>query len=292
MRLLTKTQPLLLIALLAASSLISVETASAQTTPKPSIPEFTISVIDHTYDVQTTTTTTDPYDGHISTTTTPGYHMVNGSIEISIKNQPFTPYYASNGYPIKLFYHIRAQGFDANSWYYLPGEGSSGDYLEASNSSQTTITLIYNANCFGPGMGTLINYKADGTVDFQVEAFIGFKNVTRIGIDLVPRPWDFLTQFVGQTSGWSNTQTATIPNGAYTPIIPTPLPTQQPTPNPTVPHLTLPPVTNSSSTISINYSISLPLTAVVIIITALISVIVAMAVLLVYMKKKGSAKHA
>jgi hypothetical protein len=92
-------------------SLFIAKPVSAQSTPKPSIPEFTVSVTDQSYDVQTTTTTTtSPYDGHISTTTTPGYHEINGSIELSIKNQPFTPYYGSNGYPIKLYYHVRANG--------------------------------------------------------------------------------------------------------------------------------------------------------------------------------------
>jgi 5-hydroxyisourate hydrolase-like protein (transthyretin family) len=73
---------------------------NAASIPKPSVPEFTVSVTDHSYDVQTTTTTNTDFDGRITTTTTPGYHMVNGSIELSIKNQPFTSYYDSDGYPI------------------------------------------------------------------------------------------------------------------------------------------------------------------------------------------------
>ena len=220
---------------------------SAQATPKPSVPEFTVSVTDHSYDVQaTTTTTTSPYDGHISTTTTPGYHEVNGSIQLSIKNQPFTPYYASNGYPIKLFYHFRAKGLDGN--WFDSGEGPYSDtYFEATNSTFTTVTVPYSGSFFESN-GGWANYKPDGTLDFQVEAFIGYMNVTNVNpTDLMVRPDDLRTEFVGQTSGWSNTQTATIPNASYIPIIASPLPTSNPTSTPSIP-TTEPSVSSQGST--------------------------------------------
>jgi hypothetical protein len=112
------------------------------------VPEFTVSVTDYSYDVQTTTTTTtDPYDGHIKTTTEPGYHAVNGTITLYIKNQPFTPYYASNGYPIKLYYHIRAMGYDFN-WHYPEYSAYSNKYFEADNSTYTTVQLRCTTNFF------------------------------------------------------------------------------------------------------------------------------------------------
>lgn len=107
---LSKTIALALILVLATSSIMLVGSSSEQSIPKPSIPEFTISVTDHSYDVPTTTTTTTDLDGRIITKTTPGYHAINGSITLSIKNQPFTPYYDSDGYPINLYYHIRVKG--------------------------------------------------------------------------------------------------------------------------------------------------------------------------------------
>jgi hypothetical protein len=216
-------------------SLFIAKPVSAQSTPKPSIPEFTVSVTDQSYDVQTTTTTTtSPYDGHISTTTTPGYHEVNGSIELSIKNQPFTPHYGSNGYPIKLYYHVRAMGVDPENWLYSPGDGPDS-YFQATNSTYTSVTFGYSGNSFEIS-GGFIGYRPDGTIDFQVEAFIGYMNVTNINpVDIVVRPDDLRTEFVGQTSGWSITQTATIPNASYTPIIPTPLPTSNPTSTPYIP---------------------------------------------------------
>jgi hypothetical protein len=219
---------LTLLTLLVGTCLMMANVASAQSIPKPSIPEFTVTVTDHSYDVKTTTTTTtDPYDGHIFTTTAPGYHAKNGSIELSIKNQPFTPYYDSNGYPIKLYYHYRAQGLNVN--WHDSGVGTYLDaYFEATNSTYTTVTIGYGGNFFQTAGGS-DNYKADGTIDFQVEAFIGYKNVTlKSSSCVVIRQEDLRTEFVGQTSGWSSTQTATIPNGAYTPTIPNP--TNSPTP--------------------------------------------------------------
>ena len=42
---------LLLVVILVGSSLIMVESASAQSIPKPSIPEFTVNLIDSSYDI-------------------------------------------------------------------------------------------------------------------------------------------------------------------------------------------------------------------------------------------------
>jgi archaellum component FlaG (FlaF/FlaG flagellin family) len=60
---------------------------------KPSVPEFNVTIVSYPYDVPSKTTTTiDEYTGKETTTTQPGYHVENKSIEIIIKNQPFTPY--------------------------------------------------------------------------------------------------------------------------------------------------------------------------------------------------------
>ena len=60
---------------------------------KPSVPEFSVRIVAYPYDVPPETTTTiDEYTGKETTTTQPGYHVENKSIEITIKNQPFTPY--------------------------------------------------------------------------------------------------------------------------------------------------------------------------------------------------------
>lgn len=213
-----KACSLVLLTLMIASSISLVKPSFAQSLPKPSVPEFTVSVTDYTYDVPTTTTTTTDLDGRKITTTTPGYHMVNGSITLSIKNQPFTPYYDSDGYPINLYYHYRV-GIDAD-WTY---SGYSPDvYFEATNTTYTSFTLGYQGN-FIQVNGGYSNRPSDGTVNFQVEAFIGHTNTTyRFSGSPIIRPDDYIVKYVGQASGWSETQTARIPNGAFIPTTPNP----------------------------------------------------------------------
>src|SRR3972149_2373794 len=83
---------LLLILALTASSLTAVKGVSVESIPKPSAPEFTVKIVSYPYDVPPKTTTTiDQYTGKETTTTTPGYHVENKSIEVAIKNPQFAP---------------------------------------------------------------------------------------------------------------------------------------------------------------------------------------------------------
>ena len=77
---------LIFVFVLTASSLIIVKPTWAQT--KPSVPEFTVKLEDHSYDVLTTYSI-DPYTGE--NVTHAGYHVENKTIEVTIKNQPFVP---------------------------------------------------------------------------------------------------------------------------------------------------------------------------------------------------------
>jgi hypothetical protein len=68
----TKGLSLLFVVIITVSSLIMVESANAQSTSKPSVPEFTIETVSSPYDVPSTTTTTiDPYTGKETVTTQP-----------------------------------------------------------------------------------------------------------------------------------------------------------------------------------------------------------------------------
>ena len=75
---------LLLVVILAVSSLMMVESAFAQSIPKPSVPEFTVKIVAQPYDVPTTTSI-DSYSG--KEIIHQGYHVENKSIEVKIKNQ-------------------------------------------------------------------------------------------------------------------------------------------------------------------------------------------------------------
>lgn len=83
----SKNASLILIIVLAASSLIMAETAGAQTS-KPSVPQFTVQPIGPSYDVPPTYSL-DPNTGQFVTQN--GYHVEYSYVEITIKNQAFPP---------------------------------------------------------------------------------------------------------------------------------------------------------------------------------------------------------
>ena len=97
---------ILLVALFVVSSLIMVESTTAQTIPKPSVPEFTLKYVVQPYYIPevTPTYTIDPYTGEqkIQTPGSPSVSGNNRTVEIKIKNQNFTPYYDSKNNYIQL----------------------------------------------------------------------------------------------------------------------------------------------------------------------------------------------
>jgi hypothetical protein len=230
---------LLFVVILAVSSLIMVESANAQSITKPSIPQFTLMFQDNTYVVQPTTfTTTDPYTGKQTTTgSTIGAYVANASITVRITNQPFTPYTDANNNTIQLYYDVRWKGQFADSW-----EGSlfpNVYIIQDSSKDYTDVRLGFTSNYYTVYDAAQINWHALGNpVDIQVEACTGYVNRTG------NPPYTPLSQtFIGETSGWSNTQTITASNAITSPAptpaptlnSPTPTPTQNPTPTPTVP---------------------------------------------------------
>jgi hypothetical protein len=60
-------------------ALITVEFASAQSNPKPSVPQFSVHWADRSYDIPQTTST-DPYTG--KSITNPAQHVTNKTITL------------------------------------------------------------------------------------------------------------------------------------------------------------------------------------------------------------------
>jgi hypothetical protein len=226
--------------------------------PKPSVPEFTVKLVAHPYDVPTTYSI-DPYTGE--TITHAGYHVENKSIEVSIKNQPFTPYTDTDGKSINLYYNVRVKGHFEENWTELfsaSGEyPSAGSYPKQDYGSQYTIV-------FYPRI-----VPSNGQMDFQVEALVGY--YTRVYLGNTPAYHDV---FTGESSGWSNTQTLTISASQ------TPTPSPATTPTPTAP--------NMGPTSSPSQEPALTQEQLEIIIGAAIAaaVIVAGLVLLIYLSKR------
>ncbi len=207
----SKYVALLVIAFLTLPSLMIVESAFAQSIPKPSVPEFTLKYVDYSYDTSPTYGI-DQFTGK-TVVTDEGEHFDNRSVVFAIRNQPFIPYVDWDNKTIGLYYNFRYKGHFGNAWeYYTFSEsGQSWRYgsaffvfiekspyqeLSASNSEYTDITLRLPF-LFGygkPPMGT--------QVDFQVQALIG--KITYAG--------DGYYNFAGERSDWSNTQILDIPS--------------------------------------------------------------------------------
>ncbi|HCW07555.1 MAG TPA: hypothetical protein DGG95_09360 [Cytophagales bacterium] len=206
---------LFLVVALTFSSLLMIEPINAETIPKPSVPQFTVKYVDLSYDVPTTTSI-DQYTGQ--TITHQGYHVENETLQLTIKNQPFTSY-IDNGQNISFYYNIRAKGYFSDQWieFYSPDNG----YPTESRVDFTTITIVLGENSrFGY---TPPNSK----IDFQVQALIGsvhrISNITAGNQSpLEMFPWIF----DGQTSSWSNTQTVTIPKSSTVSTSPAPTESQ------------------------------------------------------------------
>lgn len=205
-----------LVAVLTASSVLWTESTSAQTIPKPSIPEsFQIGFSSHPYDVAPKTAI-DPYTGK-SLITEGGYHNENKTVEFTIKNQPFTPYTDTEGHSIGLYYKISFKGHYTDDW------SEYGRPLPASNTDYTLLSIRSDT----------LNVPSSGLMDFRIQAGIGYVTSFEYFMD------GYMYTLNGETSDWSNTQTVTI-GDIGTSTAPTALPTQpssaptaSPTGNPT-----------------------------------------------------------
>ena len=218
---------MLLIAVLAVSSLVMVEFAVTQTMAQPSVPEFTVKYVDYSYDVpQKTTPTTDPYTGKAVNTTTPGYRVSNKTIEATIKNNLGASYY-----------NFRYKGHYESEWSYYPfGPNGSLGYM-----LPDAYAVPYKAQFSDSTVVALPSYffkdiREGGEVDVQVQALFGdFRAVPYGHINPLPGGETYDFYFEGTTSDWSSTQTATIgesqtltPSPATTPTPPNMGPTSSP----------------------------------------------------------------
>jgi hypothetical protein len=166
---------LTLILAVSCLTLLMVESATAQTTSKPSVPEFTVRI-------------------------------VASSLEVTIKNQPITAYIETNSSNPSLYYGFRFKDHNDTfpNWNYSPiyyaGISSYGTYYKASTSDYTIVS-------FPLGSYPLTGILDSGQVDLQVIALIGnevptnYENGTVYGFD-------------GVESVWSSTQTITIGENA------------------------------------------------------------------------------
>jgi hypothetical protein len=195
---------LIIVVILAISILAVVGNASAtaQTIPKPAVPEFTLNFLDKSYDVAPIAIpTTNPYNNKTSIRTIPGYHVQDFEIEVTIKNQPFPTTIGGNG--TNLYYAIATKGHFEN-WTNNDFPSSGTEYsplgfdVSVNSSSDFTVTYL-NAN----------NYKPGDQVDIKVRAVLGYAYSYPIPEHIIPV---IQTIYVYNSSDWSSTQTFTMPS--------------------------------------------------------------------------------
>jgi hypothetical protein len=227
---------LLLVVILAISSSMIIESAFAQSSilltvdPSIAVPQFTVTLADHSYDVPpVSTTTTDPYTGKQITTTEQGHHIENKTVDVSITNRPFVPKSYQNIETVNLYYDVRFKGHYSDSWIELNQYDTDLNYLpKQSNTSFTVISIPQS------------NYPSDGFVDFQIRAVIAELHPTDITFHF--GYWSY------EASGWSNIETLSMIDGSVNvTVVPTPtitptpiqtsIPTSSPFPTPTIPEL-------------------------------------------------------
>ena len=187
---------------------------SAQSIPKPSVPQFNLTFVPQAPTDAAPTYGVDHYTGK-TLMLSPGYHIDNSFIQITIKNQAFTSYKAENGRYVCLFHNFSYKGHNEADWNYIEINYFYSDIIRYDyrqpDSNFTTLKYLLNAH-----------KENSSEIDFRVQAKIGYYTMD-------DNRQVFHISFTGQTSDWSNLQTISIPE---TSTIPTP--TISLTPSPTL----------------------------------------------------------
>jgi hypothetical protein len=168
---------------------------------KPSIPAFDVTLqtyrqyIPPTYGVDSSTGK--------AVIIKEGYTEVQKWVRVEIGGQPFLRYNNSDGQLISLFYNVRWKGDHDMSWQYIPQNIHYRDAAEPWDTQAIgcLISLGFKGVPKGPVSGWMELLDPNATqIDFQVEALIGYYTADDV--------------FIGQSSGWSNTQTLNVSDGS------------------------------------------------------------------------------
>jgi hypothetical protein len=173
---LSKKFALILIFIIAVSCVLLVESVVAPVTMPvnpESAPEIVSIKINSNHYWRPPTYSTNPYTG-VTTETVLGKYVPNGTIEITIKNRPFTPYTDKNGNNINIYYTIFAIGSSGPSFdwnYILEYEPIPWYSVYQSDDDYTVITAIYFAG-LAPQPHLTPSYEGQ-TISFRVQAVEG-----------------------------------------------------------------------------------------------------------------------
>jgi hypothetical protein len=179
---------------------------TAQAVDKPSVPHFSVKLVDNSYDVlPSTTTTVDQYTGKETALTIPGYHVDQRKFEVRIKNQQFISYSDTEGNKYAMYYHVQVKGHFGEDWkdFYRKILQSDSDY--------TTITPNYIQNL--PAAGSQVDFRVEAIIGHQGPSFNYITYEDHNGVlsgyylDVVYSGWSEVLTFTVSESGGSSSST-------------------------------------------------------------------------------------
>ena len=192
------TSVLILMVALSSLSLLMVKPACAQSIPKPSVPEFSVTFVEH----------------EVLANTNHSYIYVN----VTINYEPLK-YTDDKARDYTIYYQIRTKNHFATDW--LPYDGYGYGQGSSSDNNVARVATLFDSS-WTPSNGCF-------QVDYQVKAVLANEGT-------FPDTWDPLLMqvkrggaymTVAESSDWSSTQTITIPESALS--TPIPSPTSSPT---------------------------------------------------------------
>ncbi len=172
-----------------------ISVGEVQAVSKPSVPQFSVKLIDDSYDVPPTQTT-DPYTGE--TITQLGYRVNKISIRIEIKNLP-------DG----VYYRVQYKGHYEESWTTITSQWHTGfwsnDFVSASKSTYTDVYLSFDS-------GSSYKLPPSGArLDFRVQAlYAGRETWPEISPEGKETGWHYSKLVETQAGDWSSVQTLTL----------------------------------------------------------------------------------
>lgn len=207
-------------------------TVCAETpTVKPSVPEFTLEVVDFSYDVPARNET-DIYTGEVRTIS--GYHVENKTIKLSVKNQETN--FTIDGKKCQMYLAIRQKPHYGTEWTQTGSnitlEASPGRYgqfisIDCARQSNSEYTVFWYLGDWAPNT----------TMDFQVQALCGHDTQRYLPLDaetmMAGLPFSYRYSEYKDAiacdgkSDWSEVQSITIPPNPTAAPEATPEPTAQ-----------------------------------------------------------------
>jgi hypothetical protein len=259
-----KSLALLLILTFIISGLLMAVPAKANV-PKPSMPQFTVQYVDDSYTVPIIyEKSIDPFTGKEISTAHGGQHIEDKTIEVTIKNQPYTEVNI-NGSTVGLAYSLRLKGHFTNENYLWD------DSLPASNSSYTVKSI--NVNEWYLENGDQIDIQVKAVMGYFIERYEHIIMTYRYLIPIEESDWSSIqTLTIGDPTASTVTPVTTAP-----PATATPAPTEAPTNPPQIPTATPDQTSNQLTGIAEDNEFTVAI---------VIAVVAAALVIIVYLRRR------